>query len=638
MDEGNQVFPQSDSAALLVIEFPSFRDFIDAYSPIISEAGIFIRNADVSESNAFSVGDRVDFEVRLKDDFRLIQGSGDVVWLGPSEAAEGAAGTAIRFHDVDEPSQRLISRLVGNYVRDGGKLFEIGGPTVAQGEAEPDFVHEHEQRQPSEGLMEFEESGGEAELTAENLEAGEADELFADDDDEPAARLEIESVSLEEVEGNGLGAESPSLDPDGPVGLDTIAIPSDLLASLASEGKAEALKAATDFESGPEEPAVELADEPIAAAVEDSLEPEELPFDPAEAMPPDEFPSAEVHSVDDQSSLVAEAETFGGDEPLLGEDADQGSLEAAAVSVDGQLGGGGGIPDDIAQVAEELSGVHRFELPEPDEISGVDYAGSASVGTERNTGGRIAALSVVFVLLGAGAFYFGDTILETLGWGSDESAPAEPVVRSGEAQPPSAPPVDNETVDLDASTRLETEAGGEVAETEPPSGTPSSESVQAQVGRDSAEPVAGATAPDPSTGDVSGSLAATAPSAGPVVDPARVPAASATSRRVERIAWREEGGETIVTIRLDAPISEALVDVVRVRDGAPREVIKIQGVEVPYSPRDVAVGSRHVVRLRTGLHRSQSGSALHVVADLTGAGVTVLSVESTGRDVLITFS
>ena len=64
MDEGNQVFPQGGSAALLVIEFPSFRDFIDAYSPIISEQGIFIRNADVSESNAFAVGDRVNFEVR----------------------------------------------------------------------------------------------------------------------------------------------------------------------------------------------------------------------------------------------------------------------------------------------------------------------------------------------------------------------------------------------------------------------------------------------------------------------------------------------------------------------------------------------------------------------------------------------
>ena len=125
MDEGDRVFSGNESAALVVIEFPSFRDFIDAYSPIISEEGIFIRNADVSESNAFSVGDRVDFEVRLKDDFRLIQGAGEVVWLGESDAAGGAGGTAIRFHDVDEPSQRLISRLVGNYVRDGGKLFQI---------------------------------------------------------------------------------------------------------------------------------------------------------------------------------------------------------------------------------------------------------------------------------------------------------------------------------------------------------------------------------------------------------------------------------------------------------------------------------------------------------------------------------
>ncbi len=145
MDEGNEVFPPAGSAALVVIEFPSFRDFIDAYSPIISEEGIFIRNADVSESNAFSVGDHVDFEVRLKDDFRLIQGAGEVVWLGNSEAAGGASGTAIRFHDVDEPSRRLISRLVGNYVNDGGKLFEVGGEVAGEvaGEAAGDIVGDH---------------------------------------------------------------------------------------------------------------------------------------------------------------------------------------------------------------------------------------------------------------------------------------------------------------------------------------------------------------------------------------------------------------------------------------------------------------------------------------------------------------
>ena len=49
------------------------------------------------------------------------------------------------------------------------------------------------------------------------------------------------------------------------------------------------------------------------------------------------------------------------------------------------------IPDEIAQVAEELSGVHQVEMPDAGEVSGAAYLGSASVKSERNIGGRMAA-------------------------------------------------------------------------------------------------------------------------------------------------------------------------------------------------------------------------------------------------------
>ena len=67
-------------------------------------------------------------------------------------------------------------------------------------------------------------------------------------------------------------------------------------------------------------------------------------------------------------------------------------------------------------------------------------------------------------------------------------------------------------------------------------------------------------------------------------------------------------------------------------------MIKIQGIELPYIPNEIAVGSTHVLRLRTGLHRVEGGTVLHVVADLTGVGVTIRSVEPDGRDLRITFS
>ena len=61
------------------------------------------------------------------------------------------------------------------------------------------------------------------------------------------------------------------------------------------------------------------------------------------------------------------------------------ALKAAAESLDSELGARVGIPDEIAQVAEELSGVHRFDPP-VEEQSGTAYAGSASAASDTNVG------------------------------------------------------------------------------------------------------------------------------------------------------------------------------------------------------------------------------------------------------------
>lgn len=640
MDDGNQVFSTGESAALLVLEFPSFRDFIDAYSPIISEEGIFIRNEDVSESNAFAVGDRVDFEVRLKDDFRLIQGSGEVVWLGPSQAAGGATGTAIRFHDVDEPSQRLIARLVGNYSRDGGALFELGEPSAeivsSVGEESGD-VDANDSNQPA-GLA---QSSAQSQLTAENLKPSEADELFSDEGETDATPLEFESVSLEDVQ-TSEDEEVPSPlretdDPDAvlprledPVGLDTIAIPSGLVAELASQAEAKG----------------KSEDAPAPEVREEIVEEEELPA-------PLDLPALDesLPAVDSAlSSTVDPALDFPVPpvEPPEEEKADTGSLEAVASSFDGSLGNGG-ISDDIVQVAEELSGVHRFDLPDNDEISGVDYAGSASVGSERNTGGRIAALSVVFVLLGAGAFYFGDTILSSLGWGGGEGTGAtDEVVRAGEVMPPSATVEDETAIPAEPSAPSGQAESADSADSAQPvaagavEGPARATSGETDAGSDPGEgPAAVArNQQPPADGPSATSSPLPAPAVGGGVQPQSAPNAveTAVTRRVERITWSEQGDETVVTIRSNGEMTQDLVEVIRVRDGAPREVIKIRGVEVPYSPREMVIGSVHVLRLRTGLHRNASGSELHVVADLASAGVTLLSIEPRGRDLILTFA
>ena len=640
MDEGNQVFPQGGSAALLVIEFPSFRDFIDAYSPIISEEGIFIRNADVSESNAFSVGDRVDFEVRLKDDFRLIHGAGEVIWLGSAEAADGAAGTAIRFHDVDEPSQRLIARLVGNYVGGGGKLFDVGGSTAEAAPAlgiEPESEPDSEPRSPFEPP--FEEAPGAPRLTAERLETSEADVLFARDNEaEPSAPLEFESVSLEDVEPSDLDPEASKLagtevlDPagvglDDPVGLDTIAIPSGLVATLAPDAARAADSSDTGSQGeGPGGVHHGESGEGAVSAGESPAPPAELPA--VESLPV-ELPTVDESVQGAEAALAAAAPDLPGQVEVPLEDRfDEASLETAGDSMEGSFEERGRIPDDLAQVAEELSGVHQIELPEPNEGSGSTYAGYARARPERGTGSRIAALSVAFVLLGAGAFYFGDTILGFLGLGDDQvGAAATEIVRAGEIMPTSGAPAIHDAVGVIPSNAPETPQSGVEDKFSSEVADPPSDRVTASRTA-TAKPMPRPGTATPSTPVVTASARAVSP-ASPVSD---------APRRVERITWREEGDSTIVTIRLNTELSNAYFEVVRVRDGAPREVIKIQGIEVPYIPSEVAVGTSHVLRLRTGLHRVNGGTVLHVVADLTRAGVAIRSVEPDGRDLRITFS
>ncbi len=639
MDDRDQAFPQDQAAALVVLEFPSFRDFIDAYSPIIAEDGIFIRDEDVAKSNAFTVGDHIDFEVRLKDDFRLIQGKGEVIRLGTDEAAGGASGAAVRFREIDEPSQRLISRLVDNYVRDGGKLFAVGAP-VAAAAAEAAAV-------------------GESQLTAETLKASEAEALFSvEDDGELLSPVEVESLSPADAgavpsgdigeSGDPLVVEKGLADPaailEGPVGLETIAIPAGLIPDAPLPTKDTAISETLSAEL---EELEELDDMPSFDSDPDILDPTppleslDLPLlddgtDGEEDSPPGAesvlaAALGEDDTIDPVVSLeesVSEIEDAEG--PDLGGDDDE--FEAAADSLESELGARVAIPDEIAQVAEELSGVHRFDPADDRERSGRTYAGAASAKSEGNVGGRIAALVVIATLLGATAYYFGDTIRGWFGLGDADVSPAEvAAVRPGEA--PTAPPAGAVPAAGGDSTAVE---GVEVGDTET---SDADDPVDAGAEPDQGSVVAEVPGTDADEGVSPAATAAQVTRAAEATQPSPEPASEVIgSRRVEKIAWRREGATTVVTISLNTEVSQAYFEVTRVRGGAPREVLKIRGVDSPYSPKEVAVGSEQVLRLRTGLHQGQEGSVLHVVADLASPAVTILSVEPKGRDLEITFS
>src|SRR5437762_7942311 len=67
-----------------------------------------------------------DFELSLTDDFKLVQGIGEVVWIREAdEGPERTGGMGVRFLDLSPESRKLIQRIVDEHVARGGRPFEL---------------------------------------------------------------------------------------------------------------------------------------------------------------------------------------------------------------------------------------------------------------------------------------------------------------------------------------------------------------------------------------------------------------------------------------------------------------------------------------------------------------------------------
>jgi Tfp pilus assembly protein PilZ len=544
-DSRDQVFPGPTGPSRLrriVLEFESFRDFIQAFSPVVSEEGMFVAAEKITDELP-SVGEEIEFEVTLTDDFRLVNGRGEVAWVRTADDSPADAGVAVRFLDLDEPSRRLVSRLLTNYTKDGGQVFELATPTVA-----PDMAVE-----------------------PEPLARSEADELFTPDADLLSSDPEI------------LDAVTPEVDELPPPPLGDI-VDQDSIPTMALD--VEQLKA--DQEEVPELPLTPSEGPSIEESAEVSLpmvdqSPVELGGD---SLPPVEFPDAPVPSMPAEES-------------------------AAAAPV---------IPDPISQIADELSGVNKVQPVEmPTEQDQISLAGTGRVADEQPAWRTPLIASLAGIVVAIAAWYFlGDQIKGLIGMGGTDGE--TPVVV----------------------------AEAPVAEDEAPATGPAEEEGEESAG-DATEPVAAAS-------EVDGDQQAVEPSE-PAAEPAREAIAESSAREVprdvpsevasrsasaisevERITWTVQNGKTVVSIVLDGNVTDGDCEVVRIRQGAPREVIKISGVAKPFSPPQLDVGSAQVSALRTGVHSSAGGSEIHVVADLTGPAVAVTLVRTEGRTVFVTFS
>ncbi len=66
-------------------------------------------------------------------------------------------------------------------------------------------------------------------------------------------------------------------------------------------------------------------------------------------------------------------------------------------------------------------------------------------------------------------------------------------------------------------------------------------------------------------------------------------------------------------------------------DSPPREVIQIRGVQRPFAPTRIPVGTSEVKQIRVGYHEKPGGNELHVVIDLAGPRVKVARIEPDGQ-------
>ncbi len=108
--------------------------------------------------------------------------------------------------------------------------------------------------------------------------------------------------------------------------------------------------------------------------------------------------------------------------------------------------------------------------------------------------------------------------------------------------------------------------------------------------------------------------------------------------RIERITWEELGGETLLMLWADDQVVGGQVELSRIEGEGARVIIKIYGVTRAPAESTLEVGTSHIQRIRTGLHREPKGSVLHVVADLTGADVYVREMGPQGSRLQVYFA
>jgi uncharacterized protein (TIGR02266 family) len=606
------------------LKFKEFRGFITEYSANISLGGMFI-HSDIPQSP----GTRFDFELSLEDDFTLIQGIGEVVWVRHrAEGPKRPPGMGIRFLHLEPESERLILKIVEEHVESGGTPFDLEQEAFGPGPATEPVTSADVDPTSKTGSLGWGKLGpgrvtyapglgGATSQSTQGPQGGKPSPEGRNAGSEPPFGGRVEDL----MTGHFGGASFPQAAP----------------VDETSEGLDPRTTAPT-------------REERLPAGIEEVARIFARPGD-------DPAPAPGVLGASRLAPVEATRPTLPGDDPEAPHRLGPPSPPAGhGMRSEGEAAGHGELPPFEAGRLPPLPGPPARspqagrpapgsqpparpalrqppppppqplpwgeQGPDPYDPDGHEAHAGLGYGSPSKRRSRARPLTwaagLLVLLAGAAAYLAYSERLplpEPLAsWLPGREAP-QALVAQGEDDPMIA--------------RAHREGVG-VLEAEPdqrstvePSMGPSSV-VSDQPGPGSPLPAGERPPSEPSPErDV-------APAA-----PTPEPVSRARLTRLENVHWEPREGGTLLVLVADGGFNDGTFSRFRLGGELPREVVRIRGVQQPFDRAAIRVGTREVAQVRTGLH---AGNELHVVLDLAAPGVILERTEAQGNRLLLYLS
>ena len=105
----------------VVLKFHHFGGFFIEYSANISLTGMFIKTESPKAPGSVFI-----FEIWLGDEYKLVHGLGEVVWVRHTEEGpDRLPGMGVRYLKIGEESRGVIERVIAEHVQKGGEVFDL---------------------------------------------------------------------------------------------------------------------------------------------------------------------------------------------------------------------------------------------------------------------------------------------------------------------------------------------------------------------------------------------------------------------------------------------------------------------------------------------------------------------------------